>query len=248
MTTSAGFTEAASLAGDPTRAGMLQVLMDGRALTASELACVAGVTVQTASEHLAKLTAADLVQVETQGRHRYYRLATPAVAQMLGSLPQVSASLEAMRPAPVTGPRDTALRAARTCYGHLAGHLGVALTDALVTRGYVELKRDAGLVTESGMALFERMGIDVVSLTVGRGRTARVLCRSCLDWSERRPHLAGAVGTALCARGFQEGWIRHVESSRAVTVTPKGWRIFRDIIGVRSGEPDLLPRNPPLRI
>ena len=236
MTSSARVAEVASLAGHPTRAGMLHALMDGRALTASELARVSGVTPQTASEHLAKLAAADLVQVEKQGRHRYHRLATPAVAQMLESIMRVASSLEAMRPALATGPRDTALRAARTCYDHLAGHLGVALTEALVTRGHVELTHDAGLITDTGIALFERIGIDVASLTVGRGRTRRVLCRPCLDWSERRPHLAGAVGAALCAHSFQEHWIRHIESSRAVTVTPKGWRIFRDIIGVRLGE------------
>jgi hypothetical protein len=214
---------------------MLHALMDGRALTASELARVAGVTPQTASEHLAKMAAADLVQVEKQGRHRYHRLATPAVAQMLESIMQVASGLEAMRPAPATGPRDAALRAARTCYDHLAGRLGVALTDALVTRGHVELTHDAGLVTDAGIALFERIGIDV-DLLIGCRKTARVLCRPCLDWSERRPHLAGSVGAALCARSFEENWIRRIESSRAVTVTQKGWRIFRDTIGVRLGE------------
>ena len=232
MTSNATFAEVASLAGDPTRAGMLHALMGGRALTASELARVAGVTPQTASEHLAKLAAAQLVQVVKQGRHRYHRLATPAVAQMLESIMQVASRLEGMRPAPATGPRDTALRAARTCFDHLAGHLGVALTEALVTRGHVQLTHDAGLVTDAGIALFERIGIDVVSLAAG-GKTARVLCRPCLDWSERRPHLAGAIGAALCARSFQEHWIRRMESSRAVAVTPKGWRIFRDTIGVR---------------
>jgi hypothetical protein len=155
---------------------------------------------------------------------------------MLESIMQVASSLGAMRPALKTGPRDTALRAARTCYDHLAGQLGVALAEALVTRGHVELTHDAGLVTDTGIALFERIGIDVVSLTVVRGRTTRVFCRPCLDWSERRPHLAGAVGAALCARSFQEHWIRHVGSSRAVTVTPKGWHVYRDIIGVRLGE------------
>jgi len=233
MASNARFAEVASLAGDPTRAGMLHALMDGRALTASELARVAGVTPQTASGHLAKMAAASLVQVEKQGRHRYYRLATPAVAQMMESIMQVASGLEAMRPAPATGPRDAALRAARTCYDHLAGHLGVALTDALVTRGHVELTHDAGLVTDAGIALFGRIGINVASLTARRGKTPRVLCRPCLDWSERRPHLAGAVGAALCARSVEEGWIRRLDGTRAVAVTPKGWRIFRDTIGVR---------------
>lgn len=212
-------------------------MMDGRALTTSELARVTGVTPQTASEHLAKMAAAELVHVEKQGRHRYHRLATSAVAQMVESIMQVASGLEAMRPAPATGPRDAALRAARTCYDHLAGQLGVALADALVTRGHLELTHDAGLVTKAGVALFDRLGIDVVSLVASRGRTTRVLCRPCLDWSERRPHLAGAVGAALCARSFEENWIRRIESTRAVNVTPKGWRVFRDTIGMRSGQP-----------
>ena len=237
MAIHARFAEVASLAGDPTRAGMLHALMDGRALTASELARVAGVSPQTASAHLAKMAAADLVYVEKQGRHRYHRLATPAVARMLESIMQVASGLEARRPEPATGPRDAALQAARTCYDHLAGRLGVALTDALVSRRHVALTHDAGLVTDAGIAMFEQLGIDVGALSVGRGKNTRVLCRPCLDWSERRPHLAGALGAALCTRSFEENWIRRSQGSRAVTVTVKGWRIFRDTIGVRLDEP-----------
>ena len=233
MASNARFAEVASLAGDPARAGMLHALMDGRALTASELARVAGVTPQTASGHLARMAAAGLLQVERQGRHRYHRLASLAVAQMMESIMQVASGVEAMRPAPVTGPRDAALRAARTCYDHLAGHLGVALADALVAGGHVELMQDAGLVTDTGIALFGRIGIDVAALSAGRSKTARLLCRPCLDWSERRPHLAGAVGAALCAHSFEEGWIRRIEGTRAVTIMPKGQRIFREAIGVR---------------
>ncbi len=231
MSSNARFAEVAALAGDPARAGMLHALMDGRALTASELARVAHVTPQTASGHLAKMTAAGLVHVTQQGRHRYHRLATPAVAQMIESIMQVAAGMASMRPAPVTGPRDAALRAARTCYDHLAGHLGVALADALASGGYVELTHDAGAVTEAGMQLFDELGINVARLTAGNGKPARTFCRPCLDWSERRPHLAGAVGSALCARSFEAGWIRRIEGTRAVTVTPQGWRIFRQPIG-----------------
>ena len=233
MASNARFAEVASLAGDPARAGMLHALMDGRALTASELARVAGITAQTASGHLSRMTAAGLLRVEKQGRHRYHRLATPAVAQMMESIMQVASGVEAMRPAPVTGPRDAALRAARTCYDHLAGHLGVSLADALVAGGHVELMQDAGVVTDAGISLFGRIGIDVGSLSAGRGKSARLLCRPCLDWSERRPHLAGAVGRALCAHSLEQGWIRRIEGTRAVAVTPKGHRIFRDAIGVR---------------
>jgi len=234
MASNAKFAEVAALAGDPARAGMLHALMDGRALTASELARVAGITPQTASGHLGRLAAAGLVQVQKQGRHRYHRLASPAVARMMESIMQVASGLEGMRPAPVTGPRDAALRAARTCYDHLAGRLGVALADGLVAGGHVELASDAGLVTDAGIALFERIGVDIASLSAARGKRARVLCRPCLDWSERRPHLAGAVGAALCARSLEEGWIRRIDGTRAVAITPKGQRVFREVFGMRA--------------
>ena len=233
MSTNARFAEVAALAGEPTRAVMLHALMDGRALTASELARVAGITAQTASTHLARMVDAELVRVEKQGRHRYHRLATPAVAQMMECIMLVASKLEAKRAPPATGPRDAALRAARTCYDHLAGTLGVGLADAFQAGGYVELADDGGLVTDAGMRLFENIGIDLAKLASGRART-RVLCRPCLDWSERRPHLAGALGAALCARSFEENWIRRVSGSRAVSVTPEGWRVFRDTLGVRS--------------
>jgi DNA-binding transcriptional ArsR family regulator len=232
MANNARFAEVALLAGEPTRAGMLHALMDGRALTASELAHVACITPQTASGHLARLAAAGLVSVEKQGRHRYHRLASPAVAQMIESIMRVASGLEAIRPAPVTGPRDAALRAARTCYDHLAGKLGVALTDGLVANGHLELAHDGGLLTHSGRALLTRIGLDIEP-TAGRGMSARVLCRPCLDWSERRPHLAGALGTALCSHSFGESWIRRVTGTRAVTVTPKGRRAFREIFDAR---------------
>jgi DNA-binding transcriptional ArsR family regulator len=194
------------------------------------------VTAQTASSHLARLTSAGLLRVEKQGRHRYHCLAYSGVAQMIESIMRVASHLEIQRPPPATGPRDQALRAARTCYDHLAGRLGVALMDALIRRECVELSHDAGLLTDRGVALFGVMGLDVASVTASRGRTARVprvLLRPCLDWSERRPHLAGALGAALCAHSFEQGWIRRLEDSRAVTVTPAGWRAFGDALGIR---------------
>lgn len=238
MASNAAFAEVAALAGDPARAGMLHALMDGRALTASELARVAGITPQTASGHLARMVAVGLLGVEKQGRHRYHRLASPTVAQMIESIMRVASSLQSTRlPRPLSvGPRDAALRAARTCYDHLAGRLGVALADALVAGGYAELANDAGVVTGAGIELFGRIGIDVDQLSVRHGRrSARILCRPCLDWSERRPHLAGAVGAALCSHSFSKGWIRRIDGTRAVTVTPKGQRIFREEFGARLG-------------
>jgi DNA-binding transcriptional ArsR family regulator len=234
MASNVRFAEVATLAGDPARAGMLHALMDGRALTASELARAAGVTPQTTSGHLARLAAAGLVSVEKQGRHRYHRLASPAVARMIESIMQVASMNEPPRPRLVVGPRDAALRAARTCYDHLAGRLGVALADTLIAGGHLEMTSDAGLLTDRGLTLLGRIGIDADALMADRGRrSARILCRPCLDWSERRPHLAGALGAALCAGSLAKNWIRRIDGTRAVTLTPKGERIFREELGVR---------------
>jgi DNA-binding transcriptional ArsR family regulator len=232
MPSNAMFAQVAALAGDPARAAMLHALMDGRALTASELARVAGVAPQTASGHLSRMTAIGLLVPEKQGRHRYHRLASPAVARMMESIMQVAADLEPRRQLTV-GPRDVALRAARTCYDHLAGRLGVALAEGLVDRGYVELETDGGLVTEDGLAFLDRIGIAADAFQAQRGgRSRRVLCRPCLDWSERRPHLAGAVGAALCEHCFGRGWVRRIAGTRAVAVTPKGQRVFREQFGI----------------
>ena len=234
MASNAMFATIAALAGDPARAGMLHALMDGRALTASELARAARITAQTASGHLARMTAIGLLTVEKQGRHRYHRLASPSVAQMMEIIMQVASDLEPSQPRLSVGPRDAALRAARTCYDHLAGQLGVALADALVAGGYAELADDGGIVTVSGVAFLGRIGIDVDSLVPRRGRrSSRILCRPCLDWSERRPHLAGALGAALCAHSFANGWIRRINGTRAVGITPKGSRVFREEFGAQ---------------
>ncbi len=232
MVSTAMIAEIAALAGDPARAAMLNTLMDGRALTATELASVAGVTPQTASGHLARLTAAGLLAVEKQGRHRYHRLASQAVAQMLESISQVASTVEPARRKLSIGPRDLAMRAARTCYDHLAGRLGVALADALLEAGHAEIDGDAGAVTDSGLALFAALGVELGRGGDGR-RSSRVFCRPCLDWSERRPHLAGAVGAAICTHAFEQGWIRRVEGTRAVSVTPKGRLALRASFGVR---------------
>jgi len=236
MTSFSTFAEIAALAGDPARAGMLRALMDGRALTASELAYVTSITPQTASGHLARLATAGLLSVEKQGRHRYHRLASSAVAQMIESIMQVASGPGSTRPPLVVGPKEVALRMARTCYDHLAGRLGVALADALVEGGYLELASDGGLVTDAGIEFFGRIGIDLgVFMTRSGNRSSRIVCRPCLDWSERRPHIAGRIGAALCAHSFATGWIGRINGTRAVTLTPKGQQIFREQFGVQLG-------------
>jgi DNA-binding transcriptional ArsR family regulator len=232
MATNAQFAEIAALSGDPARAAMLHALMDGRALTATELARAAGVTPQTASGHLNRMTGAGLITASAQGRHRYHRLANPAVAQMIESIMQVAASLAPPRERFTVGPRDAALRHARTCYDHFAGRLGVALADALIASGHVELTSDAGILSESGLSFLGDLGIDVAPMQARRTKSSgRVLCRPCLDWSERRLHVGGAVGAAICAHSLARGWTRRIDGTRAIEITPKGARIFRDRFG-----------------
>ena len=234
MTSTARFAEIAALAGDPARVGMLHALMDGRALTATELARVAGIAAQTASGHLARMTAVGIVEVEKQGRHRYHRLATPSIARMLESIMQVAAELDPCNKSLAVGPKDAALRKARTCYDHFAGQLGVALADAMIEQGHVELSGDAGIVTDAGLAFLGEIGVDTGPLLARRTkRSGRVLCRPCLDWSERRAHLAGILGAAICTHSLAAGWTRRLVGTRAVLITPKGERIFRERFGAK---------------
>ncbi len=187
MTASNKLAIVAACAGDPARASMLNVLADGRAFTAGELSAVARVTPQTASGHLARMVDAGLLAVASQGRHRYYQLASPQVALMLESMMVVA---EPARRVGRTGPADESLRLARTCYDHLAGRLAIGIADALIDAGHLSLTHDAGEVTVSGRVFFEKLGIDL------SGKSNRPFCRPCLDWSERRYHLAGTLGTA----------------------------------------------------
>ncbi len=230
MVHTATLAEIGALVGDPGRANMLVALIDGRALTARELAGHAGITPQTASGHLARLVAGNLIVVEQQGRHRFHRLASAGVARMLEGMMRtaaVSAGSHGARPARI-GPRDEAMRAARTCYDHLAGRLGVALADSMTARDLIRMDVDGGLVTPEGRQFLQAFGMDLDAAA----RSRRVFCRPCLDWSERRPHLAGAVGASIMDRCFELGWIRRQTGTRAVTVTPGGQDGFRRMFGV----------------
>ena len=232
MASTAMFAEIAALSGDPARASMLHALMNGRALTATELASAAGIAPQTASGHLGRLTALGLLSVEKQGRHRYHRLASESVARMLESIMQVAAELEPDRTRLTIGPQDAALRKARTCYDHFAGQLGVALADSLVAHGRVELTSEAGVLTEAGLTFLGEVGLDIGPMLARQTkRSGRVLCRPCFDWSERRSHLGGAVGAAIRLHSLKHGWTTQLEGTRAVLVTPRGRRIFREKFG-----------------
>ncbi|TFW09695.1 transcriptional regulator [Oxalobacteraceae bacterium OM1] len=206
----------AALIGDHARAEALTALMSGRALTATELADAANVTKQTMSAHLGKLLDAGIVEVEAQGRHRYFRIANEDVAHLLESLMGVAYLTGAVRLR--SSPREPALRRARVCYDHLAGEMGVTLYSRLLELGALTLDADGLGVTDAGRQLFLRLGIDTDVLLKQR----RAMCRLCLDWSERRHHLAGSLGAALLDRMMELGWARRERDSRVVAFTAAG--------------------------
>ncbi len=209
----------AALLGDPARANMLSELMDGRALTATELASAAGVTRQTASGHLAKLRAANLLEVEQQGRHRYFRLSGADVAQVLEALMGLAQRTGVLRVR--AGPGDAALRAARRCYDHLAGERGVALFESVSRRGFLVDGEDLRL-TARGETFFGGFGIDIAAIS----RLRRPVCRRCLDWSERRSHLGGALGAAVLQAMVDRNWISS-GSGRVLIFSSAGHAGFR---------------------
>lgn len=214
----------AALIGDPARANILTALMSGKALTATELAREAGVTLQTASGHLAKLEQGGLTQVLKQGRHKYVSLAGDEVARVLEALMGLAAKAGHLRTR--TGPRDQALRKARVCYNHLAGDMGTRLYDRFIARGYLGRDGETLILTAPGIAFARDFGIDVDAL----GKARAPLCRDCLDWSERRAHLAGSLGRALLTRFEDLGWARRDRSTRAVHFSDIGERQFKALI------------------
>ncbi|MFJ3643178.1 ArsR/SmtB family transcription factor [Streptomyces sp. NPDC090108] len=222
----AGLASFAALIADETRASCLLALLDGRAWTAGELARHAGVAPSTLSEHLSRLVAGGLLAQERQGRHRYVRLAGPRVAQLVEDLVTQVPGGAVVRPRTLReSSAGSAMARGRTCYDHLAGRLGIVLTDALTARGL--LRQDTGFaLTDAGMEWFGARGITLVR----SGR--RPLARGCLDWTERRPHLAGVAGAALCRYALDSGWCVRIGSERAVRVTPAGERNLRELLGI----------------
>lgn len=220
--------EIAALLGEPTRANIVAALMGGQALTATELALVAGIAPSTASGHLAKLVEGRLLDTIRRGRNRYYRLASQRVAALLEALMAVA----------VEGPtrhrprslRDEALATARTCYDHIAGRLGVALADGLSAREFLVLGEEAAMMTPAGRNFLTDFGLDFPVIDAKR----RTACRACLDWSERRFHIGGAVGAALAERCFALRWIERRRDGRALTITPAGLSGFQATFGIDS--------------
>ncbi|MGW1780911.1 ArsR/SmtB family transcription factor [Streptomyces sp. NPDC002143] len=223
-----GLAALAGLVADETRAACLLALLDGRAWTAGELARHAGVAASTLREHLGKLVAGGLLAEERQGRHRYVRLADTRIAQLLEDLAAEVAPDPARRPRGLrASAAGSAMARARTCYDHLAGRLGITVTDALTAQGLLDIEGRVGL-TEAGLRWFAGNGI-ALDLT-----TRRPLARACLDWTERRPHLAGAAGAALCRHALDAGWCVRIGTERAVKVTPSGEQALHELLGIEA--------------
>ncbi|MEO1721185.1 MAG: winged helix-turn-helix domain-containing protein [Pseudomonadota bacterium] len=217
----------AALIGDPARANMLTALMSGKALTVSELAEEAGVTIQTASSHLSKLDEGGLLRPRKQGRHKYFTLASDDVAHVLEGLMGLAAGSGYLRKR--TGPRDAELRRARVCYNHLAGDMGTQMFDSLMAQGALVLDGEELQLTETGAALVTGFEIDIDRLRKGRAP----VCRECLDWSERRSHLAGSLGRAFLSRFEELAWARRDQKTRVVTFSRKGLEAFNRLFPVR---------------
>ncbi len=215
-----------SLIGDPARANILTALMSGKALTATELAIEAGVTVQTTSSHLKKLENAGLLRQRKQGRHRYFALADEDVGSVLESMMGLAAKRGLMRTR--TGPKDGALRKARVCYNHLAGELGVELYDSMIANNWLLENDEEVELTVEGAEFVGKFGIDLNDFTKSR----RPLCKACLDWSSRRTHLAGSLGTAFLDRLYELNWAKRVQGSRVIEFSTKGEKRLRRLLAV----------------
>ncbi len=216
----------AALIGDPARANMLTALMSGKALTVSELAEEASFTIQTASSHLSKLDQGGLLRPRKQGRHKYFSLANDDVAQVLEGLMGLAAGSGHLRTR--TGPKDLELRQARVCYNHLAGDMGTQMFDSLMAQGHLVLEQEGLQLTPSGATFVRTLNIDLDALTQNKSP----LCRECLDWSERRSHLAGSLGRALLSRFEELSWATRNQKTRIVSFSDDGAREFERLFSV----------------
>ncbi|AUS24744.1 winged helix-turn-helix domain-containing protein [Paenibacillus sp. P2(2022)] len=229
MSTQSNVAMIASLVSEPSRAAILTALLDGRFHTASELAHMAGIKPQTASFHLAKMTEAQVVTVEKQGRHRYYGIQDPEVAQVMESL------LSIAPPVPIKSfkqaSENEAIRLARTCYDHVAGHLGVQIMSFFMQKGILSEDQDGLHITQQGEIFFADFQINLKNTRQKR----RSFSHKCLDWSERRHHLAGALGSALLDRLFELHWVEHLPTTRAIRITAEGKRGFKEVFSIEIG-------------
>ena len=229
MTSPSSFSTTAHLIADHARAAILAALLDGRAWPAGELAYAAGITPQTASSHLSKLLDGGLILVEQQGRHRYYRLAGPHVAQVLEHLASLRPAVQVRKKLP--SPQQRRLAFCRCCYNHLAGALGVAIADAMISQRYLAHRPDRQYaLTSEGARWLAELDIEVKKIKP----THRGLVYACLDWTERRHHLAGPLATRLLDAFCEKDWLRRATGSRSVAVTPTGWLAFRKYLGINS--------------
>lgn len=232
----------ANLIGDAARSRMLIALMGGQALTATELALEADITPQTASSHLTKLVEGELLLVRKQGRHKYFQLQSRQVAELLESLLNMSAAIA--NPKVIHGPADPRLRLARVCYDHLAGELGVALYDSLSRQNLIAHEGSDTNITAAGMTFFAKRGVDLSLLGITDGeidglsyvpksrQSRRPLCKSCLDWSERRSHLAGVLGQWILKDILAKGWAEKALDTRALQFSIRGLKSFRADYGI----------------
>ena len=216
----------AALIGDPARANMLTTLMSGKALTVSELAKEANVTIQTASSHLSKLDQGGLLRPRKQGRHKYFALANDEVAHVLEGLMGLAAGTGHLRRR--AGPKDAELRQARVCYNHLAGDMGTRMFDSLIAQGHLGLDGEKLALTASGAAFVADFGIDLDRLRKGRS----ALCRECLDWSERRSHLAGSLGRAFLSRFEALSWAKRNQKTRVISFSRNGTKEFERLFNM----------------
>ncbi|MED2970741.1 winged helix-turn-helix domain-containing protein [Fictibacillus sp. B-59209] len=226
MMAQSNVAEIASIVSESSRAAILTVLMDGRFHTASELACMAGIKPQTASFHLSKMQEAGVIAQEKQGRHRYYGIYNEEVAKVMESFLLIAppVKIKSLK----QSSQDKAMRFARTCYDHLAGSVGVQLTDALLEAGFLDEDEENFIVTEEGVHFFKGLAIDLETISKKR----RSFSHRCLDWSERRHHLAGALGNALLEQLLERGWIERVPQHRAVKVTEEGKKGLKETFGM----------------